>query len=352
VKDDNAGFLKRTIRGLVFSLLGGALFFCGIGVSVAAETRLAPGLVVAPSIEEVRLIERRAIGGDEVAQERLCLIWFLWGRGITNAAGGSWCQTAAERGSLEATVAFAEVAFEGRLDSVDVERGKHLLTQAAEAGNLYAQVRLAGRYYFGSGIPQDRPAGCRWYIRAAEDGSPEAQTMASDCHAFGYGVEPNPEEARRLLKAAADQGFQPAIERQTENEARKDSKRSDPKELFKFTHLKAEKGDPVAQRFLGVAYESGYGVKKDFEKSLSWLLRAADSGDSEAQFLVGTKYYVHPDFDHDFAKAWYYFSLAADQNHQLALDLIEELRPFMNERLLERANEMGDEGGSEERRQN
>ncbi len=338
--------LERTIRGLGLSFIGGALFFGGFGVSVAAETRLAPSLAVAPSVDEVRLIEKRAIGGEAAAQERLCLIWFFWGGGITNAAGGSWCRTAAERGCLEATVALAEVAFEGRMGPVDVERGERLLTQAAEAGNLYAQVRLAGRYYFGSGIPQDRPAGCRWYIRAAERGSPEAQMMASDCFGFGYGVEPNPEEARRLLKAAADQGFQPAIERQAENEERKDSKRSDPKELFEYTLRQAEKGDPVAQRFLGVAYESGYGVKKDFEKSLSWLLRAADSGDSEAQFLVGTKYYVHPDFDHDFAKAWYYFSLAADQNHQLGLDMLEELRPFMNERLMDRANEMGNEGGA------
>lgn len=345
MKISSVVYLERTIRILGLSFIAGALFCGGIGAAVAAETRLAPSLVVEPSVDEVRLIEKRAIGGEAAAQEQLCLIWFLWRGGITTAAGGNWCRTAAERGSLEASVVLAEVAFEGRLGAVNAERGRRLLTQAAEAGNLYAQVRLAGRYYFGSGMSQDRPTGCRWYIRAAKSGSPEAQTMASDCHAFGYGVEPNPEEARRLLKAAADQGFQPAIERQAENEKRKGSKRTDPKEMFEYTLSLAEKGDPVAQRFLAMAYESGHGVPKNTEESMMWLLRAADSGDPEAQFLAGTRFYVHPDFGHDFAKAWFYFSLAADQSHQLALELLEELRPFMNERLLERAAEMGPEGG-------
>jgi uncharacterized protein len=41
---------------------------------------------------------------------------------------------------------------------------------------------------------------------------------------------------------------------------------------------KARNGDPEAQYDLGLAYESGSGVPKDYAKALDWYRRAADQG--------------------------------------------------------------------------
>jgi TPR repeat protein len=54
---------------------------------------------------------------------------------------------------------------------------------------------------------------------------------------------------------------------------------------------RAEQGDAVAQRFLGLRYYRGLGVKQDYAEALRWFHKAAGQGDADAQFSLGFEYY-------------------------------------------------------------
>ena len=55
--------------------------------------------------------------------------------------------------------------------------------------------------------------------------------------------------------------------------------------MFKIPHLfkAAEQGDASAQSNLGVMYENGEGVAKDYKKAVYWLRKAADQGFAPAK---------------------------------------------------------------------
>ena len=52
----------------------------------------------------------------------------------------------------------------------------------------------------------------------------------------------------------------------------------------------AEQGLAPAQVNLGLAYDSGKGVKKDDEKAVDWYKKAAEQGDADAQFNLALMY--------------------------------------------------------------
>src|SRR3989442_867918 len=70
-----------------------------------------------------------------------------------------------------------------------------------------------------------------------------------------------------------------------------DAGSADPVESrLKYWQAKAEKGDRVAQRYIGWHYYLGQGVTKDFVEAATWFRKAADQGDSSAQWLLGICY--------------------------------------------------------------
>src|SRR3990167_9421833 len=69
----------------------------------------------------------------------------------------------------------------------------------------------------------------------------------------------------------------------------------------------AAKGNADAQNNLGVLYEKGQGVERNFVESVAWYRRAADQGHAQAQNNVGVMYEkglgVKPDAKQ--AASWY-----------------------------------------------
>ena len=52
----------------------------------------------------------------------------------------------------------------------------------------------------------------------------------------------------------------------------------------------AEQGNAGAQNYLGVMYEGGRGVPKDYKQAVVWYRKAADQGDASAQANLGLMY--------------------------------------------------------------
>jgi TPR repeat protein len=89
-------------------------------------------------------------------------------------------------------------------------------------------------------------------------------------------------------------------------------------EEFEGYKAKAEKGDRVAQGFLGSCYFEGYGVAKDQVEAVKWLRKAADQGEATAQGFLGFCYFEGYGVAKDEVEAVKWYRKAADQGYPYA----------------------------------
>ncbi len=85
------------------------------------------------------------------------------------------------------------------------------------------------------------------------------------------------------------------------------------------TYLKlAEKGFSDGQYNLGVCYETGDGVRQDYEKAIFWYKKAADQGHAKAQYNLGVCIYNGNGTQSDHEEAVKFFLLSANQGDMYA----------------------------------
>ncbi|MFA4871976.1 MAG: SEL1-like repeat protein [Patescibacteria group bacterium] len=80
----------------------------------------------------------------------------------------------------------------------------------------------------------------------------------------------------------------------------------------------AEQGDATAQKNLGIMYESGQGVPKDYAKAVEWFQKAAEQGNPHAQLNLGNMYYNGQGVSRDYVKAVEWYRKAAEQGEATA----------------------------------
>jgi uncharacterized protein len=72
----------------------------------------------------------------------------------------------------------------------------------------------------------------------------------------------------------------------------------------------AERGDPVAQTYLGYMYYYGYGVPQNYIEAAVLLNAAADQGSGLAQYLLGLMYDKGQGVPQDYVQAYKWLDLA------------------------------------------
>ncbi|MCA6121849.1 sel1 repeat family protein [Bradyrhizobium sp. WSM 1704] len=75
----------------------------------------------------------------------------------------------------------------------------------------------------------------------------------------------------------------------------------------------AERGNPIAQTYLGFLFENGRGVPQNYTEAAMWYRRAAEQGDSLAQYSLGLLYDRGQGVPRDVVEAskWLNLSVAA-----------------------------------------
>lgn len=80
----------------------------------------------------------------------------------------------------------------------------------------------------------------------------------------------------------------------------------------------AERGDAMAQSYLGFSYAHGQGVPQDYAEAIRWYRRAADQGYPNAQYSLGNMYRKGQGVPQDYAEAVRWYRGAADQRDRVA----------------------------------
>ena len=81
---------------------------------------------------------------------------------------------------------------------------------------------------------------------------------------------------------------------------------------------KAEQGDADAQYNLGLCYETGEVVERDYKEAVKWYKMAAEQGHADAQFNLGFCYANVKELGLGLAEAMEWYEKAAEQGHVLA----------------------------------
>ena len=90
----------------------------------------------------------------------------------------------------------------------------------------------------------------------------------------------------------------------------------------------AEQGNPAAQFNLGLMYEKGEGVTKDYQESARWYHKAAVQGYADAQLNLGTMYDEGRGVPEDNQKAAQWYRAAARNGFDAAETNLKMMRHF------------------------
>jgi uncharacterized protein len=92
----------------------------------------------------------------------------------------------------------------------------------------------------------------------------------------------------------------------------------------------AEKGNTAAQYHLGLLYEEGQGLPRDYDLARYWYLRAAQQAYIDAYFSLGDIYALGRGVQVDRSLAYHWYTMAAASGHARAKEIIGQYAPKLS----------------------
>lgn len=198
----------------------------------------------------------------------------------------------AANGDASAQFLLGITYLDGTLVTRNYKMAESWLLKAAEQGHPRAQYMLAALYTDGTQLKRDYAKAFHWGKILADKGHRMSQYGISVLYENGQGVEKNPAEARRWLESAVALGSPSAIARMdTQDSATQVRALSDPKQSPEVFRKANELNDALSQYWIGHAYLTGQGLKKDTDQAWVWLNRASQQGNAFAQYDLS---YLYP----------------------------------------------------------
>jgi len=120
-------------------------------------------------------------------------------------------------------------------------------------------------------------------MKLAKKGNAEAQFKVGEMYETGFGVKADQAEAMNWITKSAEQGHETASFKLLYWDIEKNGVNDENKDKFEALKSKANEGNAQAQYYIGKMYSRGVGVKKNSNKALGWLNKAALVGVLEAE---------------------------------------------------------------------
>jgi TPR repeat protein len=186
---------------------------------------------------------------------------------------------AAAAGDVEAMMYLGVMFGEGRGATRNYGSALNWFLKAAEAGNGQAMCNIGVLYFQGVGLPRNYTEALHWFVKSAVTGNSEAMFNIGAMERDGLGVPKSDAEALRWF-------------------------------------LKAHPGDVSATNAIGVFYQQGRAVERDYSEAMNYYRQAAGQGNSAAMYNIGVLYEggLGVTMDKDQAIAWYKKAAAANSD--------------------------------------
>lgn len=255
--------------------------------------------------------------GDCVAQEHLAALYrFGIGRPLDYRKAFELSELALKNGNLNAYYSLGIHYERGLGLEKDYVEAKRYYRLSIEHGNKEAQVRLDYLNSVPLAMIEKNNTKIKELEEAASIGKVEAQKQLGAQYLKGSdGVEKNKFVAMEFIARAAEQGDSNA--EYTKGHYLFSLKHFD--EAFPLLEKAALKGHKGAQCDLGIAYNSGFGVKKDQIIAFLWFKKSAEQNYAPAQYWLGIFYQNGVEnIAKDYKQAFTWFEKAANQGDAIA----------------------------------
>lgn len=120
-------------------------------------------------------------------------------------------------------------------------------------------------------------------MKLATSGNVEAQYKVGEMYETGFGVKQDQKEAMNWITKAAGQGHETASFKLLYWDAQKNGLKGENKAKVDELKKKAKADNPQAQYFVGKMLADGVGLKKNTDKAITWLSKAALAGVTAAE---------------------------------------------------------------------
>ena len=203
------------------------------------------------------------------------------------------------------------------------------LVSAADHDFAAAQYSLGYAYANGQGAPKDGKKALYWLRRAAEQNhdvltSVQAQRDLGRLYRDGFGVTQDDQEAARLFRKASEQGDALAHACLADMYAWGRGVDHNDIEAVRLYKLAAGADPPVsgAQHKLGMCFQNGQGVDKDYDESRRWHTLAANQDHPGSLYMLAV---LSIATQGDFGEAFRYLTLSAGYDDKGAIEMLESL---------------------------
>jgi TPR repeat protein len=182
-----------------------------------------------------------------------------------------------------------------------------------------SQLSLGYMFHKGLGFAPDVNKAMFWYNKAASNGNAMALNNIGSIYLSGEGVPVNLNIARDYLIKAINQGCDLGYY----NMGRLYHQVNDYRSAFGYFQKGLELKHAESINYLGIYYEKGYFVNRDYNKALEYYKKAGNLGSVIAQNNAGCIYYNHSSQKE---KATYWFKKAAQANYAPAIENLRKLK--------------------------
>jgi TPR repeat protein len=114
-------------------------------------------------------------------------------------------------------------------------------------------------------------------------------------------------------------------------------------EAMKWFRMAAEQGYTRAQSQIGLMYEKAEGLTQDYAEALKWFRMAAERGDVEEQLNVGGSYENGLGVKQDYVQAYMWLSLAAAADEPASAQELNNLAQKMTPEQIVEAKQLASE---------
>ena len=112
-------------------------------------------------------------------------------------------------------------------------------------------------------------------MKLAKKGNAEAEYKVGEMYETGFGVKKDMKKAKNWITKSAGQGHEPAKFKLLYWDIEKNGVTKKNKSDVEALKAKAKEGNPQAQYYVGKMHAHGIGVKKNSNKAITWLNKAA-----------------------------------------------------------------------------
>ena len=117
----------------------------------------------------------------------------------------------------------------------------------------------------------------------------------------------------------------------------------DYREAAKWYRKAAEQGLALAQLRLGAIYDGGKGVSVDHKEAAKWYRKAAEQGYPKSQLSLGVMYSLGDGVSKDYVKAYAWINVASANGNKNAVKAREMISEYMSSRRIRKAQKLAKE---------